>query len=190
MKERPILFSALMVRAILAGRKTITRRLATSPLAKCQPGDRLWVREAWRTIDSLDRYSPAQIAAKCAEAGYLGPWAPMLYLADRTQMNWEQGDEGRIRASMNMPRWASRITLEVTGVKVERLQDITNTDAVAEGALEATDIPYVGAMTGDMARVAFSLLWDTLHGKTGPASWEANPEVVAISFKRIPQATP
>lgn len=220
MVERPIIFSGSMVRALLDGRKTMTRRLLKLPkdrgqwepttfggdgsflrdgtpapelfgiwnttTGKCiapkwQPGDRLWVREAWRTTDTLDKYSPAEIAHQCAEAGYLGPWAPVLYVADNSVINWEKGDEGRRRASMHMPRWASRITLAVTAVRVERLQDITIADALAEGALES-GLPYVGAMTCDQARIAFSLLWDSLHGKL---SWEENPWIVVISFERV-----
>lgn len=165
MAERPIIFSGPMVKAIIAGRKTMTRRLATSPLRKCQPGDRLWVREAFaRTrvfpiVETID--NPMVVYRECDNrTDYGGPWKP----------------------SIHMPRSACRVMLEVTGVKVERLQDITNKDALAEGALES-GIPYVGAMTCDQARVAFSLLWDSLHGKL---SWEQNPEVVAISFKRVP----
>jgi hypothetical protein len=160
-KERPIILSAPMIRAILANRKQQTRRLATSPLAKCLPGDLLWVREVWQ----VPALCNAQYRATATER--IGHWNPAI---------------GPWRPSIHMPRWASRITLEVTGVKFERLQDITIADALAEGALEATDIPYVGAMTGDQARVAFSLLWDRLHG---PRSWEENPTIVCISFKRV-----
>lgn len=176
MGERPVIFSASMVRAILAGRKTMTRRLATSPLTKCSAGDRLWVREAF----AVHHAAEPRVYAR----GDGHPWGSPIYRATFTGgllpicegfTPW--------RPSIHMPRWASRITLSVTAIKTEPLQDITIADALAEGALEATEIPYVGAMTGDQARVAFSLLWDKLHG---PLSWEQNPEVVAISFKMLP----
>lgn len=218
MAERPIIFSAPMVRAILAGRKTMTRRLAWrlgspsasaknpyrernrvtadgsiercfeiwSPWMRTNPGDRLWVREAWSDVNTES--GPALLFRAdgnyrwCDEDAY-----PVEYerypgcIFATWGADLLRGVDGRWRPSIHMPRWASRITLEVTGVKVERLQDITNEDALAEGALES-ELPYVGAMTCDQARVAFSLLWDSLHGKL---SWEQNPEVVCISFKRV-----
>src|SRR5690349_14568974 len=132
MKERPILFSAPMVRAIVDGSETQTRRVVKPQLPPCygilgggtqwadpitgkrvrcpygQPGDRLWVRETWTTRKGLDQVPPREIS-KSQSIGYI---------ADIADAPWE----GRIRPSIHMPRWASRITLEITGVRVERLQ--------------------------------------------------------------------
>ena len=162
MKERPILFSGPMVRAILNGTKTQTRRvmrpgervekmiLNKSPYGI--PGDRLWVRETWTGADD-----PAHKHA-------------VHYRAD--------GERAcRWRPSILMPRWASRITLEVTGIRIERLCDITERDALAEGCVGD------GHVTVD-ARAAFKLLWGSLNAKRG-YGWDANPWVWVIHFKRI-----
>ena len=97
-----------------------------------QPGDRLWVRETWRTAASRDDFSPARlpdtvIASKVP--------VPMEYMSDGRRVHWDSswGDPGKTRASIHMPRWASRLTLDVTEVRVERLQAISEADAVAEG---------------------------------------------------------
>lgn len=206
MKEHPILFSAPMVRAILAERKTVTRRvLKPQPRInsaglllwnvprlslqgdadmiamhqKWQRGDRMWVREAWRALQKFDDLSPRHLADDRSK---------VTYEADPEHRNplWAFG---RLRASMHMPRWASRITLEVTSVKVERLQDIGDGDAIAEGVgplchpLGRTDLQWVG--TPDVCKAparAFVDLWTSINGQ---GSWEANPWVVAIAFKRV-----
>lgn len=179
MADRPIIFSAPMVRALLGGRKTQTRRLASSPLAKVEPGDRLWVREAWSTDRQVDSIAPSD----------LSHGEPIAYDADglvRTS-GCSMIKAGRNRPSIHMPRWASRVTLEVTGVKVEPLQAIIDADAVAEGmhnfagtgmwGFDPKGTP--GPCVGDDAVTAFALLWQMLHGVK---SWNANPEVVAITF--------
>lgn len=210
MRERPILFSAPMVRAILEGRKTLTRRVvkpqpsanhkwlgwclssthqadegkvtwvegdhphAMNPLyVRCpygKPGDRLWVREAWSTHAMFDLLAPREIAA-------------------RSVHYWVDGDvqTGKRRPGMFMPRWASRILLEVTEVRVERLQDISEADAVAEGA----ECIEVGGETGVALsewshREGFIKLWKSING---PDSWALNPWVWVVSFKRIEGAT-
>lgn len=109
MKTRPIIFSTPMVRALLDGRKTQTRRLITSPLAKADPGDLLYVREAWRPVNSGD---PSKGARYRFDAG-----------TDQTV--W--------RPSIHMPRWASRLTLKVTDRRVQLLHWISEEDAIAEG---------------------------------------------------------
>lgn len=170
--ERPIIFSAPMVRAILAGTKTQTRRLATSPLAKCRPGDRLWVRETWAgpILAVIDGDMGERILYRATEPGWTD----------------HKGRPPTWRPSIHMPRWASRITLEVTAVKVERLQDISEPDAKAEGVELTEDLP-AGRTHHASYRAAFSSLWNRLHWKDlrQPSAWDANPEVVAITFRRV-----
>ncbi|MET0331307.1 MAG: hypothetical protein ABW154_07745 [Dyella sp.] len=231
MRELPILMSAPMVRAILAGSKTVTRRVvkpyrdrpivnlaeaeptlgfsgkhndpdswgyeylddgAPAPLSAwpelCpygQPGDRLWVREAWTAPASLDDKSGAEIAESCLAAGYRVPWCPIRYEADgalKSAKDWREfgsmpGEAvpGRYRHARFMPRWASRITLEVTAVRVERLQDISDEQAIAEGVC-----PDENGFGGTTA--LFAELWESINGA---GSWDANPWVWAIEFKRV-----
>lgn len=205
-KERPILFSAPMVRAILEGRKTETRRvvkfISTADLetflnnvpnktACCpygKPGDRLWVREAWRTYQSLDSLNPSRIDAGVG----------IQYAALGTNIHGDRGDYllgmGRLRPSIFMPRWASRILLEITAVRVERLQDIGYEDALAEGVQDMTALlhdewkPLEGESGNDCARRLrwpqrlYEQLWESING---PGSWDANPWVWVIEFKVV-----
>lgn len=187
MTDRPIIFSAPMVRALLDGRKTMTRRLAwkwekrggdhghgnlrgpASPWQAAKPGDRLWVREAWWTHCTFDATAPADLRS-AAEA--IGHDVPIWFADDDTARPW-----GKARPSIHMPRWASRITLTVTAVRVERLQDISEADAMAEGwPGPTTDIGCPIAAP----RAWFNSLWDTLHPR--PYGWADNPEVVALTF--------
>lgn len=170
MKERPILFSAPMVRALLAGTKTQTRRILKNQRAydidKCpygQPGDRLWVREAWA------KTQPIQL-----------PWP-------QTMVVYREGDNrtdygGPWKPSIHMPRAFSRITLEVTGVRVERLQDISVEDAIAEGVNIHPDHHSKPRESIYSAVEAYRDLWEQING---PESWDANPWVWVVSFKRI-----
>lgn len=192
MADRPILFSGPMVRALLDGRKTQTRRIL-KPLPnrtiffdakkaganqhqspRFATGDRLWVRETWQAL-SFGDYQPTkssqsevrfaatdQCADLDAEArGY--PWRPSIF----------------------MPRWASRLTLTVTDVRVERLQDCSDDDALAEG-VEGTILPVAGRdvdidgqyWPGGPQRM-YRELWEQING---PGSWNANPWVVAYTF--------
>lgn len=188
MKERPILFSAPMVRALLAGTKTQTRRVmgkraarldpawpfAVGPtheklLALCpygQTGDRLWVREAFI-------HEPADY---CWEASVSIPSRPAskVYRADH------EGDSRGAgwKPSIHMPRALSRITLEVTGVRVERLQSISESDAEAEGVLPM----YPDDVRGASHALAYSWLWDSINGA---GSWAANPWVWVVEFRRV-----
>lgn len=201
MKERSILFSAPMVRAIFEGRKTQTRRIVkpqpagawAAPGKTACPygatGDRLWVRETW----GLDAYTgDMQFSIKYRAGGdsYVterngsDEWVPIYQrymdgcgLDDK----WD-----RWRPSIHMPRWASRITLEVTGVRVERLQDISEADAIAEGVEHDGDcwksyIDGVGPFT--TARISFKSLWDSINKDRAP--WESNPWVWVVEFKPI-----
>ncbi|PTL79076.1 hypothetical protein [Vitiosangium sp. GDMCC 1.1324] len=206
--ERPILFSGSMVRAILDGRKNQTRRVITpvqpdvrglwpggrtpgSLPGDCpygQPGDRLWVREThW--IGPLARNSAGD---RCPT------WHGLPYSVSPDGCSaafYKEGfdrSEPRWRPSIHMPRWASRLTLEVTGVRVERLQDISEEDARAEGVERDAKYPdrwknYVGEVSGPDAVDSFFSLWASIHGT---ASWDANPWVWVVAFRRMAGATP
>jgi hypothetical protein len=196
MKERPILFSGAMVRAILDGSKTQTRRvvkpqpngvISSHPpmirLRECDPcfstwkdacpygapGDRLWVRETF-TVSS------------CGTAVYRAD------ARDQRGDRWhsiEPGDPNKEvlwKPSIFCKREHSRITLEVTGVRVERLQDITAGDCRAEGHPVNPQISAQQQVHDDAARDWYMDLWESING---PGSWDANPWVWVIEFKRI-----
>ena len=226
MRERPIIFSAPMVRAILAGTKTQTRRVVKprkDPDYGCelspgeiagdehiarlcpygQPGDRLWVREAFRLISGFDTDSPARVGERCLDAGYRTAWAPIRYEADCALRDWKHVGTpphdgpplaGKLRPGIHMPRWASRITLEITEVRVERLQDISEADAWAEGCTPGVlnahgepfpaDVEHPGGYPDmwDNARDWYADLWDSIHGA---GAFDANPWVWAVSFRRV-----
>jgi hypothetical protein len=124
---------------------------------------RLWVREAWRTEARYDAMPPRDVPES----------AIVSYEADYDREP-NDGCRGRYRPGMFLPRWASRITLRVTAVKVERLQDISEDDAIAEGCVPDDRI--------GPARFIFETLWASIHG---PGSWDANPWVAALTFERI-----
>jgi hypothetical protein len=209
MKERPILFSAPMVRAILEGRKTQTRRLVkpvrgfehnaicrpdlaaeqfevwwhgeserVGCLQSCPygcPGDRLWVREAWRVAECYDNKSGAELNGilSARNAQYAAAADQFLGVV-----------QGRYRHARFMPRWASRITLEVTGVRVERLNEISEADARAEGCAGGHGaIPEYGYNASPVEQYGF--LWEQING---PGSWSANPWVWVVEFARAAQA--
>jgi hypothetical protein len=131
-----------------------------------QPGDRLWVREAW----SRDEEDGALFYRADVGTGNE---------ADDWQRNIYEGASGyRWKPSIFMPRWASRILLEVTAVRVERLQDISEADAIAEGAPWAA----CGAPQEGSHKAGFAQLWESING---PNSWDANPWVWVIEFKRV-----
>jgi hypothetical protein len=204
MKERPILFTGAMVRALMAGTKTQTRRIMKIQpefvqganvhglrniagvwaldhpftLDACpygQPGDRLWVREAWAAPHAFDHIPPRMIPAG----------SNFYYLADKVK-------GGLIgRPSIHMPRCASRILLEVVSVRVERLFDISEADARAEGIKQArfpldylwnADYPDKGCGSGGGPVDAYMSLWNEINGR---GSWAANPWVWVVEFKRV-----
>jgi hypothetical protein len=221
MKERPILFSAPMVRAILEGRKTVTRRIikptqpredglwpaGRDPLPDCpygQPSDRLWVRETWMPDAPRDG-----TWEDVAFFGCKGSPLSMIPAQYRTpehvihRASWDGHDMVGWKPSIHMPRWASRITLEVTGVRIERLQDITPAQILAEGVRIPTTqegqalidistkhgpahfLPRLrGASTDDLLRAYWAALWVQINGID---SWHANPWVWVVQFKRLEQ---
>jgi hypothetical protein len=197
MKERPILFSTPMVQAILAGNKTMTRRVIKpqptlvsgdalgqpyiyfngnpNPV-KCPcgvPGDRLWVRETWRCIDYYGE--TATIYFPSTNEQFL------LSGITKTEVNLLIGSIGKTMPSIFMPRWASRITLEITNIRVERVQQITHEDAISEGArfMPAADL-RVERLT--VPQIVFAGYWDSIHAKRG-YGWDVNPWVWVIEFK-------
>lgn len=202
MADRPILFSGPMVRALLEGRKTQTRRVLKKyvpsagagrvPAGVFVPstpkwvardgyltpqhkvGDRLWVRE---TFTLTQHGKPVYRADARDQSG--ARWSSIA--------PGDPGGEVLWKPSIFMPRWASRITLTVTGVRVEPLQDISREDAIAEGIERvgggvlrwenwATGIE---GMHGMSPQAAYALLWNYING---PGSWDANPWICAISF--------
>lgn len=187
MIEYPIIFSGEEVCAVLAGRKTQIRRIVKPHhmamvgaeqfpiLALCpygSPGDRLWVREAFI-------HEPADY---CWEASVSIPCQPAktVYRADA-----DDPSGGRWSPSIHMPRRLSRITLEVTGVRVERLQDISEADAVAEGCRPIRpELVQDGLIVrpGRSAVEEFRHLWEQINGE---GSWEKNPWVWVLEFKRV-----
>lgn len=233
MKERPILFSPLMVRALLAGTKTQTRRIikpvrgfehhnickigmpyAFDPwavwwhgnetdrvgcLQECRygkPQDQLWVREAWRTSACVDDRPGSDMEKPEKGYGY-----PIWYEADRGIVTWRGATDGgpgfinpgRYRNARFMPRWASRkFNLSILDVRSERLNDISESDARAEGiVMDNRGFFYVpGSLLTSIpteskfatARACYKALWESINGD---GSWALNPPVWAISFTRI-----
>jgi hypothetical protein len=130
-----------------------------------QPGDRLWVREAWQAWCDFDNTAPRDIPVG-SDIQY-----PATY----------DGWVSKIRPSIHMPRWASRITLEVTGVRVERLQDISEADALAEGVAYSM-LQQIQAGQDRWARHAYQRLWESINDD---GSWAANPFVWVGEFERV-----
>lgn len=167
MSDKGIIFSAPMVRALLDGRKSQTRRVLKedkcgAPILPYLPGDLLYVREA---------------------AAWVSGWG-WRYRADDDDLTEKRqaGEVGKWRPSIHMPRTASRLTLIVTDVRVQRLQEIDATDARAEGMSRE-----YGRMSADAPQMQtnnevqdFAILWNSLHG---PEAWDENPWVVAITFE-------
>ena len=207
--EKPMLFNAPMVLAILDGRKTQTRQVVKphpeSDIQSVYPdasengfifwsappsdklaeftkeqyqdqginpphpvGSRIWVRETWRAYDRM-------LECPCYDYCQCPPTGTILYRASHAVC-----DE-KWRPSVHMPRWASRITLEITDVRVQRLQEISGIDAKAEGVSVPAHIPQDGADL-DWARREFQSLWNSIHG---PDAWEQNPWVWAYTFRRV-----
>jgi len=241
MKERPIIFSGEMVRAILVGRKTQTRRIVKNNLGVCdecfqlksvphnykelhnkdgslneaavyfgefpylkvvycdhnemcgsrircpygQPGDRLWVREAFRII-SFAETETYHVEYKADNS--LGPIGSMVEWVDEDKKKLEQAQRYckglQYSPSIFMPRWASRIALEIINVRVERVQDIGEEDAEKEGIFEWEKEHGDYQNPEDSYIGVFSLLWDSINKKRG-YGWKVNPFVWVVEFKVV-----
>lgn len=198
--ERPILFSGPMVRAILDGHKTVTRRIMkpqpTGTAGKSWPearglcpfgssGDRLWVRETWMPRAApygMESFSNGVIYAATPTGGGYAVHARESH-ADQIARLSKPGFTWR--PSIHMPRWASRLTLEVVGVRVERLQEIDEADILAEGVTVDGVAKLTGTPWADMPTLhhAWERLWDSINGDR--ASWASNPWVWRIEFRRV-----
>lgn len=193
MTDRPIIFSAPMIRALLDGRKTQTRRVlnpqpsgdglyydisAAKRALKVCKGDWLWVREACAIVGNVDPgfvlYRANGYEAECERHGFDKP------LPRESDVRW--------RPSIHMPRWASRITLIVTDTRVQRLQEISEEDAIAEGIYwteqfegwtSGAGVDESCDYHGAKPALSYAKLWDRING---PGAWEANPWVAAYSF--------
>ncbi|MBS7697835.1 MULTISPECIES: hypothetical protein [unclassified Chelatococcus] len=225
MADRPILFSGPMVRALLEGRKTQTRRIIkpqppegaryagihyasdepdshffNTPIGpfkvrqRINEGDRLYVRESWNWTFIKD-LAPGETLGRtvdeccAANGGFACPVGDgIVYAATNAHEHPEFG-KARWKPSIHMPRWASRLTLVATDVRVQRLQDISEEDAIAEGIFERSaigDDPMHDTWTWrregwryPTPRMAYAALWTEING---PGSWEANPWVAAYTF--------
>jgi hypothetical protein len=160
-----------------------------------QPGDRLYVKEAWAVHWMYDDLPPSKLGTTKDRLNGDNVW----YRADPEGTRGSddcpaEGRRGRWRSSMFMPRWASRITLEITGVRVDRLQDISEEDAKAEGVEPYKSVGadqrvpgpgFNGVLLADQPhRLPFADLWDRIHGD---GSWVLNPWVWVVEFKRVAQ---
>lgn len=217
MTDRPIIFSGPMVRALLNGTKTQTRRMLaiqpelfeiedtgklcevgvmqvegdtfnrvwlgskwagvlTAQKVNYAVGDCLWVKETHAYVGAVD---PAWLLFRangyeeeCRRHGFDEPFPP------ESAVKWT--------SSIFMRRDASRLTLKITDVRIERLQDISEADAIAEGvvpAFEGFALTKAGECWGPTAKKSYAVLWDSINGKTKGAAWDDNPWIVAISFK-------
>ena len=224
-KKRPILFNTEMVRAVLDGRKTQTRRVIKPKVAwrgryeggydlvpvamthppgmwcwehggqyddigRCPygvPGDRLWVRETWRHYGNSARYD--------ADAGHWQSKALVIYRADDEATEVLMDDPpsygpsdakgwARWRPSIHMPRAMSRISLEVTGVRVERIDEITINDCIAEGINGEFPVGLPPTLACKAVAHDFRELWDSINAKRG-YGWDVNPWVWVVEFKRM-----
>ncbi|ELD7793815.1 hypothetical protein QJE12_003512 [Salmonella enterica] len=198
MNERGMIFNAEMVRAILDGRKTQTRRPVKFPLIDknmgCElagnelagelaahnywnspygkPGDRIWVRETFRVHSRA-----TDVATLVYRASVRNSWTEQTHRVPIAVCDKPATPE-KWTPSIHMPRWASRILLEITDVRVERLRDLSEEDAKSEGITP----PAGGVLLGWEYRINFRDLWMDIYGTD---SWEANPWVWVIEFKRV-----
>ena len=223
-RERPILFSGPMVRAILTGRKTVTRRVmkirlapgqrpdeegweqgldpdldlwfgcatdGTTLIERCPygaPGDRLWVKETHALLPKPDLRLHGN-TKRALRPDELTPVYAASFNPDSPRPRW--------RPSIHMPRWASRLTLDVVSVGVERLHDITNAEIAAEGVIadRGPRGEFLSALRGptggtifETARALWQHGWDSINGKRPSCAWKDNPWVWRVEFRRAETA--
>lgn len=212
-----------MVKALVAGRKTQTRRILNIPVQldtsqawadpglgaggylkaptkefladdevikrvypRFEVGDRLWVRETWAVGKCADGLKPSYLSPGCWKHDNGGCW----YRADDAQPATPISPRGNWRPSLFMPRWASRLTLTATDVRVQRLQEISEEDALAEGVKKVRDHCYVvegfgydlSGLCHSSPTTAYAILWDGINQKAGKR-WDDNPWIVACTFR-------
>ncbi len=221
MKETPIIFSAPMVRAILDGTKSQTRRIITdesiialrrdgspgrvTPRGRYgKPGDRLWVRETWGVMEGAictDKTPHVVAGVGGTPKHHLGDVRILAKHRAGTENNaWGMYGPPKWHPSIHMPRTACRIALEITSVRIERLNEISASDAIAEGIEFRKNEPVIGSKHGvtvsgwkdylssaflwrpELPVRSFESLWESINGK---GSWATNPYVWAIEFRRV-----
>lgn len=202
-KERPILFSGPMVRALLAGTKTQTRRIVKSFTGTFEINSTLDKKECWLNVTDANEQALCPLLCPYGEPG-VRLWVretlfwsehedSYCYQADNAQLMLEAPTAPILKKikpaipSIHMPREACRLVLEVEAVRVERLQDISEADAVAEGILTNEEGHYWSYDSGKFdpwytAKEAYASLWESINGA---GSWEANPWVWVVEFKRL-----
>lgn len=216
MTEYPILFSTPMVSAILEGRKTQTRRVVKEPVLDLlkqgltlkddyengntgeiipikqlcpygQPGDRLWVREThylfgyWIQDGATKTGKPKwRFVCDKSKGAMFVDNPPPVVCTRRDQSGWFK------RPSIHMPRWACRTVLENRGVRMQRLQDISAQDILAEGCDNGRSNPTMGMRWENMQHMAWQRLWDSINAARGHG-WAVNDWVWAVSFRRVTQ---
>jgi hypothetical protein len=221
MTDRPILFSAPMIRSLLAGTKTQTRRAIkftdVGNVSKFRPigTEKATGRRVYEIYDDMGRHTTRPAGRGFADYHYMPPYASgdRLWVREAFSYSWavkddperrhllpvwhwadgnpEDGDWSKPKPSIHMPRWVSRLTLIVTDVRVQRLQEISEEDAIAEGCRMIEDGPGAGFWIVDGAPMevcaegvveCYGRLWDSING---PGAWEANPWVAAYTFRVI-----
>jgi hypothetical protein len=167
--------------------RVIGRRDFTKTCPYGGPGDRLWVKETWqawqRVSHEYDDWEPITREARCGSRW--AEWMETNGRPERIEYRATSTSQGPWTPAIHMTRWASRLDLEITAVRLERLQEISEEDAIAEGIERNVDdgVTYFGPLREGHVdpRVAYRWLWESIHGR---GSWDANPWVWAISFPR------
>ena len=192
MSDPSLQFKAAMIRALIAGAKTETRRLAVNARAAAlRPGQLVWVREAFRLEDNWDPAPPSALLGTSFRE------MPVWHEADcgapsaKTRSRWDR-PFGRLRAAIHMPRWASRLTLEIRQARQEALQAIDDAGALAEGVARLWDVKDEARFGVEIergswiavapsARQSYAAFWDGLHGARGQR-WADDPRVTVVAF--------
>lgn len=196
MKERPVIFNGEMVRAILAGRKTQTRRIMKpqpEPVPG-KPGEYWWPSNVFETMLMMSDFQRVGFEGAAADASPFGRIGERLWVRETfgdcgvRLVYRADADDGascqvkRWTPSIHMPRSACRLLLEITDVRVERLNDINEQDALAEGMDDGTSPAAIAAGWFEKPRRAFRRLWERIYGQE---SWDSNPWVWVVEFKQV-----